>query len=228
MDRPRRSHAQARAEMREGILRLGREQVAERGAAQLSVREIARGLGVASSAIYRHVASRDDLLTMLLVDAYDDLAATALAAASSSEPASVRLDALARSMRSWAVADPARWGLIYGTPVPGYAAPRDSTVAPGTRVLAEFVGLLSSGRMPPESDTELGSQLVTVMGQGLQDLGLEVDPVMATEAAVAWAGLVGLISAEVFQQFGPEFHEVGEELLHRWVEATVARFGLQR
>lgn len=227
MNRPRRSHAQARAEMREGILRLGREQLEQRGAANLSVREIARGLGVASSAIYRHVSSRDELLVLLLVDSYEGLARVALAAADQASTPAARFRALAHGMRSWAVREPARWGLIYGTPVPGFTAPGESTTGPGTRVMARFAALLGSGHTTVDIGPCPGPELRDALGDGLADLGVDLDVAMAAEVVLAWASLVGTISAEVFGQFGPGFEDVGAELLDRWIAETSQRFGLE-
>ena len=56
------------------IIELGRRHLMTEGAAGLSLRAIARDLGMVSSAVYRYVSSRDDLLTLLLVDAYSELA----------------------------------------------------------------------------------------------------------------------------------------------------------
>ncbi|MBJ7387276.1 MAG: helix-turn-helix transcriptional regulator, partial [Mycolicibacterium sp.] len=67
----KRQDARDRIERR--IIELARRQLATDGAAGLSVRAIARDLGMVSSAVYRYVASRDDLLTLLIVDAYTDL-----------------------------------------------------------------------------------------------------------------------------------------------------------
>src|ERR1700709_2157023 len=69
-DTPR---SRARAQTFAEITRIGREHLASEGAAALSVRAVARDLGVVSSAIYRYVKSRDDLLTLLVVDGYDEL-----------------------------------------------------------------------------------------------------------------------------------------------------------
>lgn len=150
MSQPRRTHAQARAEMRAGIIRLGRDQLETRGAADLSVREIARGLGVASSAVYRHVHNRDDLLTLLVVDAYTELAdhverALDQARREQREHQGHSLGTLAHAVRDWAVEHPARWTLLYGTPVPGYDAEPDDTTAPGTRVMAMLLGIVARG-----------------------------------------------------------------------------------
>ena len=245
MERPRRTHAEARAEMRAGILRLGRAQLAERGAAGLSVREIARGLGVASSAIYRHVENRDALLTLLLVEAYTDLADTALAGDDPEKPPRSRLAALARGMRAWAVADPARWALAYGSPVPGYAAPAEQTTGPGTRVMAAFLGLLSQAGAPlgcarseaahdPAGDpgsgcrtSPLSAELAAELEEGATELGIAAPPELAAAGIEAWTGLIGLISAEAFGQLGPDLARHGEELLGRWIDTTADLFGLR-
>jgi len=214
--------------MREGILRLGNAQLGEVGAAALSVREIARGLGVSSSAIYRHVASRDELLTLLLVDTYTDLADAALRDATSERP-SMRLGELARGMRLWAVQNPARWALAYGSPVPGYAAPAEQTTGPGTRVMAAFLSVLAQGRLSDLRATPepVSERLSAELAAGAAELGLTVEPALAAAALEAWSGLIGLISAEVFGQLGPDLAELGAELLERWLAGNCARFDLE-
>ncbi|UOR02278.1 TetR/AcrR family transcriptional regulator [Leucobacter allii] len=241
MERQRRTHAEARAQMRAGILRLGRVQLATAGAAGLSVREIARGLGVASSAIYRHVANRDALLTLLVVDAYTELAdaVDVRLAGEASGPGSSRLAALARAMREWAVAQPEAWALLYGSPVPGYAAPAEETTPAGTRVMFRLLAELASGdpavrRSPrqPVSDA-----LAAALAAGVAEHGGDASAVLAAEAREApgfaadaleaWSALVGLVSAEVFAQHGDELARHGRELLERWIASTAQRFGLR-
>ena len=238
--RPRRIHAQARAEMREGILRLGREQLETRGAAALSVREIARGLGVASSAVYRHVSSREELLTLLVVDAYTDLADRVDAALADStgsnadntgsSGSTIRpLPTMVHAVRRWAVANPSRWALIYGTPVPGYAAPADTTTIPGTRVMGVFLGILAdgAGSGTPAGDRPAPSpELTQVLAEGTEELGVVASPRTAADGVLAWSSLIGLISAEIFGQLGPELTALGGELLDRWIADTTCHFGL--
>ena len=214
--------------MREGILRLGNEQLAAVGAPALSVREIARGLGVASSAIYRHVANRDDLLTLLIVDAYDDLARAALSAVDEEAPAARQLAGIATGMRHWAIANPARWALTYGSPVPGYSAPEEQTNGPGTLVMAAFLRAISRGEFVcPAGVPKASSALRDELAAGAAELGIEADPELEVAALSAWTGLVGLISAEVFQQLGADLASHGEELLERWIAETAARFDLR-
>src|ERR1700759_5226409 len=90
------------------IVELGRRHLVDHGATGLSLRAIARDLGMVSSAVYRYVASRDDLLTLLLVDAYSDLAdAVDDARDVATELWSDDVIASALAAREWAVAHPA-------------------------------------------------------------------------------------------------------------------------
>ena len=100
------------------IVEVGRRHLVESGAAGLSVRAIARELGMVSSAVYRYVSSRDDLLTLLLIDSYTELADAVDAARASAAGAwTEQLSAMARAARGWAIAQPACWALLYVSPV---------------------------------------------------------------------------------------------------------------
>jgi AcrR family transcriptional regulator len=124
----------ARAELTREIKEEARRQVAAEGAQRLSLRAVARQLGMVSSAVYRYFPSRDSLLTALIIDAYDALGA-AVESADSGQPRSDlrgRWRAICHSVRDWAVARPHEYALIYGSPVPGYRAPQD-TIAPASR-----------------------------------------------------------------------------------------------
>lgn len=126
----------ARVEVTAAIKDEARRQLAAEGAAKLSLRAVARELGMVSSALYRYFPSRDDLLTALIVDAYDAVGAaaeTALAAAPDPQDHPARWVALCSAVRAWALAHPHEYALIYGSPVPGYSAPMD-TVGPASRV----------------------------------------------------------------------------------------------
>src|SRR5579859_2435714 len=113
--------ARARAEMTDEIKRVAREHLAAQGP-DLSLRAVARELGVVSSAVYRYFASRDELLTALIIDAYNELGAAAetAEAAVSRRDLAGRWIALGRGIRGWAVANPHEYALLYGSPVPGY------------------------------------------------------------------------------------------------------------
>jgi AcrR family transcriptional regulator len=200
------------------IIELGRRHLVTEGAAGLSLRAVARDLGMVSSAVYRYVASRDDLLTLLLVDAYSEFAdAVDRAGAVAGGCWSDQLLAMAHAARAWAIDQPARWALLYGSPVPGYHAPRERTVGPGTRVVGALLGAIGAGiaagaiPVPNLAVSNLSVANVPVA----QPLSSEFDLVReefdfgGDDATVAksfllWAGLVGAISLEVFGQYGAD------------------------
>src|SRR3954471_22548964 len=109
--------ARVRAEMTDEIKTVARRHLASDGA-NLSLRAVARDLGMASSTVYRYFASRDDLLTALIIDAYDAVGEAAERAGAAPGQPLDRLLAVASTIRDWALAQPHQWALIYGTPVP--------------------------------------------------------------------------------------------------------------
>jgi AcrR family transcriptional regulator len=141
----RTARERARSELAAAIKEAARRQLAEVGAPALSLRAVARELGMASSALYRYFPSRDALLTALIVDAYAEVGeaaerADAAAAASSADPGT-RWLAVCRAVRAWALGSPHSYALVYGSPVPGYAAPQD-TVEPAIRLSRVMAGIV--------------------------------------------------------------------------------------
>ncbi|MEP6798404.1 MAG: WHG domain-containing protein [Lapillicoccus sp.] len=204
--------ASRREEMAAQILEIGRAHLVEHGAAALSLRAVARDVGMVSSAVYRYVASRDDLLTLLVVDAYTELADTVDAALARVRGGGVerRVLALARAVRGWALAHPSRWALLYGSPVPGYQAPGEVTTEPGTRVMRLLVGLVDAGVASGEVATGAGRVPVSrALRCDLAAIRTELGVTHADEAVLGraislWTALLGAVSAEVFGQFGAD------------------------
>ncbi|PJI91027.1 TetR/AcrR family transcriptional regulator [Luteimicrobium subarcticum] len=200
----------AREHTQREILRIGREQLAEVGPAQLSLRAVARELGVVSSAVYRYVASRDELLTLLIVDAYDELGDAvedALAAAPADDPRG-RVLVSARAVREWAVREKARYALLYGTPVPGYAAPAERTTPPGLRVVRVLVQIMedawAAGRVRVPDVAPLSSVVEGDLERVRGEFGLEMSPAALAGGMTLWAGMYGVVSFDVFDQWGPD------------------------
>lgn len=190
------------------IVEVGRRHLVTEGAAGLSLRAIARDLGMVSSAVYRYVASRDDLLTLLIVDAYTDLAdAVDDTGASATGPWRERLFAMAKAARGWAIAHPASWALMYGSPVPGYHAPADATVGPGTRVIASLFALVAEGVAAGEI-SESGPVPTAATSADFDavraEFGFTGGDATVLRCFLLWATLVGAISLEVFGQYGAD------------------------
>jgi AcrR family transcriptional regulator len=114
--------------VREEVQARAWEQIGQAGASALSLKAIATQMGMTAPALYRYYASRDELLTQLILSTYRDLAelTEAAAAAAATTPMN-QLTAIAQTLRRWAVANPQRYLLLYGTPVPGYHAPPEAT-----------------------------------------------------------------------------------------------------
>lgn len=216
--------ARVRAELTSEIKAAARRQLAADGAAALSLRAIARELEMASSAIYRYFASREDLLTALIVDAYNAVGAAVESADESCERHDYgqRLTAMARAIREWAIENPHEYALIYGSPVPGYEAPED-TIDPAVRVPFALISVIVDRYASEVVTSDKSSQSVARAvidlprsGQGsdatpeslaasLAQLSEYVDHTVGHEALAqavqAWAEIFGLISLELFGHF---------------------------
>lgn len=199
---PRTARERARAELTREIKEEAKRQLAATGADGLSLRAVARALGMVSSALYRYYPSRDELLTALIIDAYNALgeaaeqaialpagagaagggvgvaggvaggAVGAVGAVGAAVAVRARWVAACYAIRDWARANPHEYALIYGSPVPGYRAPQ-ATVGPAARVPLAFVGLLVSAAASGE---------LTSREPGWEE-SLRVDGELAAQAA---------------------------------------------
>lgn len=199
---------ETRGQIESRIVELGRQHLVDRGAAGLSLRAIARELGMVSSAVYRYVSSRDELLTLLLVDAYSDLAETVdLARDAQGELWSDDVVAIARAARQWAVAHPAQWALLYGSPVPGYHAPPERTVGVGTRVVGAIFDAIAAGITTGDirlTNTVVAQPMSSDFDRIRQEFGFPGDDAVIAKCFLFWAGVLGAISLEVFGQYGAD------------------------
>lgn len=194
--------ARARAEVRAAILAAAADRLAADGADALSLRAVARDVGMVSSAVYRYVASRDELLTALIVRAYDSLGehVEARLRATAGQPAATRWVDAAMSIRSWALAHPHDYALIYGTPIRGYAAP-DDTVESGTRVSRALVGIVrDADELDPVAPVAIGPVLAESFAALRSEVDLDVDDATTLAVLTAWTQLFGLLTFEMFGQ----------------------------
>jgi AcrR family transcriptional regulator len=225
--------AKARAQTLEEITRIGREHLASEGAAALSVRAVARDLGVVSSAIYRYVRSRDDLLTLLVVDGYDELG-DAVDKERAEIPAGdhrERFLTVGRTVRAWAVREPATYALLFGSPVPGYHAPAEQTTGPGTRVIGALVGIYAAaheaGAMAPVSPAPpVSKRLAADFDVVRAETGADIPDDLVVRGVLAWAALFGCVSFELFGQYGPDTFTDPGDLFERQLGVLADTLGL--
>ncbi|MEO0561239.1 MAG: TetR/AcrR family transcriptional regulator [Chloroflexota bacterium] len=187
---------------------IARRLMAEKGTAGLSIRAIAREIEMTPPAIYTYFPSLDDLITALILDAFnayaDTLEAARDAAAENGASLAEQLVVVSLAYRTWAVEHPAQFKLIYGSPIPGYHAPREVTVPAVTRTGAVFMGIVfemwARGEAP--LPTSLGVP-PTVTNHIERFIPPEVDPVPGAVDGVYelyshWTHLHGMVTLEVF------------------------------
>ncbi len=217
MNAGRTARERVRAELIREITEIARRQLATDGAAGLSLRAVAREMGMVSSAIYRYFPSRDDLLTTLIIDGYNAVGA-AVEKAEAERPRedyAGRWLAACRAVRDWALAHPHEYALVYGSPVPGYQAP-EQTIEPASRaaaVLGKVIGDayragVSGAPGPAPDQGSPADPVPPVPASFAPDAarlrGAVLDGVpdhVAAAALIAWSGLFGLVSFELFGQF---------------------------
>ena len=186
---PRRLAASG-AGLRKAIVTHAWKQISARGAPSLSLRAIARTLGITAPAIYNYFHRRDDLVTALILDAYEAFGASQRAAFASTAGSDLpgRLAGLGHAYRAWAVANPERYQLMFGAPYPGYRVPLDLVSPAGSRALEPLVEVLEQARR--------AGRLALPAGTG-------ADTGVPFAAVSVWTRVHGLVSVELSGQYPP-------------------------
>ena len=215
------------------IKEVARRQMAEVGASSLSLRAIAREMGMTAPALYRYYENRDALVTELIIDAYNALADTMIDAAEGQpkEAFAARLRAVASAYRKWAVDHPEDYKLIYGTPIPGYHAPPERTVEPAGRV-QQAIGLILAeaswaGKIDfPAVYTNLPVDLQGPIDALLTSLPPNVPAAALTLTMVIWSIWHGLVWGEIVGHYPPGLADSGA-LFDLELAATLQRLKLE-
>jgi AcrR family transcriptional regulator len=204
----RTARERVRAELIREITEIARRQLATEGAAGLSLRAVAKEMGMVSSAVYRYFPNKDELLTTLIIDGYNAVGAAVEKAEAACPPEDYagRWLAACRAVRNWALAHPHEYALVYGSPVPGYQAPQ-RTIEPAARSAVVF-GKIIGDAYRAERTADPAAPLVPVPPSFAPDAARLRDAIMegvpdhvAATAVIAWSGLFGLVSFELFGQF---------------------------
>jgi len=202
----------ARLELTEEIKTVARRHLAEHGSAALSLRAVAREVGMVSSAVYRYFPSRDDLLTALIIDAYDAVGDCAEAAerAAGRHGVAARWLNVCEAVRTWALANAHEYSLIYGSPVPGYAAP-EATIGPASRVPLVLLRLLAEGVADGEivaGETPATSRTIrSDFAQLRSSVAPAVPDAVLSRGLAVWAQLLGNINLEMFGHLHNVIHD---------------------
>jgi AcrR family transcriptional regulator len=228
------------------------EEVREHGAVELSLRRVARRMGMSPAGLYRYVDSRETLLTRLIAGAYHDLA-DHLAVATGEQPrprdlagrpdpapssvvdagadVAVRMRAAALAYRHWAVAHPQEFGLLFGDPLPGYEAPPggptvEAMARVGTELGRPVIHAWLAGRLRPLRFPDPDAQVVDGLTALTQIAGTELPPEVGLTLLVAWGRLHGQVSLEVFGHHRWLFPDGCEDLFRADLEAMLHDLGI--
>ncbi|MDJ0953601.1 MAG: TetR/AcrR family transcriptional regulator [Acidimicrobiia bacterium] len=192
----------ARTATIEEIKEAALNQLAAEGPGALSIRGIARAIGMSPAGLYRYFDGLDSLLTELITDAYNDLADAVETVASQPGNTRERLRGGMLAYRRWCVDNPNRFLLLYGTPIPGYAAPTEGPTALASRRIGKvFFSVVAEGwhrgelrvpdlgRPPEQSEVEFAERL------GADFPAEWVAPFLGT-----WAHFHGMVTLEILNQ----------------------------
>lgn len=209
-----------RAHVRQEVKGAALRQLAEEGPGGLSISAIGKQLGVSGPALYRYFASRYDLLTELVIDAYHDLA-KALRAATSQVPNDNprgRFEALARAYRSWAAAEPHRYRLLFGPPLPGYEAHAQRLVEASWAAMDQMLDVLRAFAPGAADPSEPLAAELTAWARPRDS------PAAALRAVLIWSQLHGIVSLEIAGNFASMSIDA-DQLFETQLTAITATFG---
>ena len=183
---------------------VARRQLVTDGQAAVSLRAIAREMGMTAPALYRYFPSFDHLVRSLVGDLFGE-ACTAMEDARDLLPgddADGRLIAVCRTFRAWAVGHRAEFGLLFGAPVGGGTELMPATQAGGARFNAIFFGLFADvwrkHSFPAPATDDLDPRLVQQLTAFRQSSGETLPLGVLAVILSAWARIYGLVSLEVF------------------------------
>lgn len=214
--------------LQEAIKDTAWKQIAESGSASLSLRAIARELGITAPAIYNYYPSRDDLVTALIVDAFTSLAEAQEASLLGLEGnrRAVRLSALGLAYREWAVTYPQRYHLIFGTPIPNYTAPEEVTLPAAAQALVPLIqsiqDLASAGELRTERLAEMSPKLKSMLGAWSEFAG-GFNPDVLYLALVIWSRVHGLVMLEITHQI-PSFFDDPAEMYRQEIKNLLIQY----
>lgn len=213
MARPKR--ASQKIGLDEEIKSVAWQQIAEYGAADLSLRRIARAVGIAAPSIYHYYGSRDDLVTALILDAFNSLGKALQDSIASSPPGdhAARLTSLGLAYRQWAISQPQRYQLIFGTPIPGYVAPEELTLPAATAGFVPLISVLqdalTAGRLWVERLAPLSPKLKSMLEAWRKSQeGFDIEVLYM--ALIFWSRAHGLMMFEVNGQYPSFITDAGE------------------
>jgi AcrR family transcriptional regulator len=228
--RRERQHAAIREEIKETARKL----MEEHGTEGIATRLIAREMGLTAPALYHYFTNRDELITALIVDAFNALADTLeeVSEQARGEGPGEQLRRALLAYRQWALAHPADFQLIYGNPIPGYDAPREVTVPAavrGFRVLVPLVEkLLEKAPGPPSPEySSIAPEVHAFLHEQIVRERYPISPQALYLTIVGWTRIHGIIMLELFHHLQPTIGDV-DALYRSEIEILLKSIGYSK
>jgi len=178
------------------------------GPEAVSLRAIAREMGMTAPALYRYFSSRENLLRHLRGDIFTEIAtdiraASARAAEESGGDVTAKLIAACREFRHWALTHREEFGLLFGTPLPGLEPLHsDETDECAMEFAGSFIGLFlelwQRHPFPVPADEQIDPGLAGQLARYVGALGVDLPLGAALVFLRCWVRLYGMVSLEVF------------------------------
>lgn len=230
--RPKRTLGTERNTTIDQIKAVARQQMTAHGTAGLSLRGIAREMGITAPAIYNYFPRLDDLITALIADAFTALADFMKAAESQvrSETCRVRILASCLAYREWAISHPVDFQLIYGNPIPGYVAPAEITAPlarlPFDGLVRHFLEAYQSGELiVPAEYAAIPDNITAHLVTWLPEAGYNLPDALLCLLMSTWARMHGMVMLELFEHLGLVVGD-GAAFYRYELEAFLQRLGL--
>ena len=208
--------------------------MAQQGHTDVRFTDIARVMGLTPPALYRYYADRDELLTELITDAYRDLATALVVPVRTQETLDPQAHLLlvASAYRGWALEAPHRFALIFGPPVPGYAAPEDG---PTVEAAKDAMANLAAVVLRAAAQQALGPPIITAVepvtraclvdDEKKAKLGDDLTPATHQAMLHAWASLHGFVCLEAYGNLDQFPAEARDGLFRTQVELAGRAIG---
>jgi AcrR family transcriptional regulator len=207
---PRPVNYEQREETANAIKTAARNLMAKHGTAGLSIRPIAREIGLTAPALYRYFENLDALITELIVDNFNALAAALEIARDQAQGqlSASQLMAIMLAYRQWALDHPIDFELIYGNPIPGYEAPSDITTPAAARAFVIVADLLEqiilSGEFhPPQGHDRVPTKIEPYLEGMIQQESYAFSTLAAYLTVVGWSQMHGIIMLELTEHITP-------------------------
>jgi AcrR family transcriptional regulator len=175
------------------------------GSTEVRFADIARDMRMSAPGLYRYFDGRDELLTALIADAFTDLAETVERARDAVPAGDVgaRLVAAAQALRGWALAEPHRFALVFGPPVPGYVAPENGPTADANRrAMTALKSIVheahEAGVLRPPRHAADAPRFAAESAKHAEPADLDLPPGTGQAIMQAWPALYGFVALEAF------------------------------